>query len=57
MTREAHKHTAVETPRKGAIGDCVTCGLPLIHDGRKWRWLFDLSSAERNKLRKEWPIR
>ena len=54
VTRGKHAHeipaSAIESI--GALTDCTTkgCHMPLIYDGSKWRWFYEMSQRERREL-------
>lgn len=43
-------HVFIRRATTGQKDTCSLCGIEFIHDGSKWRWLYDLSPAKRRKL-------
>lgn len=46
-----HTHVASAAPvGSTTMCDAPGCNLPIIFDGNKWRWLYDLTPQQRRKL-------
>jgi hypothetical protein len=49
-------HSFIRRPTTGQRDTCSLCQVEFIHDGTKWRWLYDLSPAKRAKLERTYRI-
>ena len=49
-----HEHQLPEHPRKGQEATCSESGciMPMIFDGSRWRWYYDIDPAKRRKLQR-----
>lgn len=48
------QHITFKAARRGSSADCSNCQMPIIHDGSKWRWEFELDRDLVKRLRAEY---
>lgn len=49
-------HLSYKREATGSESECLNCHLPIIFDGKKWRWLYDISLPKTRALRKAYEI-
>lgn len=50
------QHLSIMNPRYGAESTCANCQLPIMFDGERWRWLYDIDSSKARRMRTAWRI-
>lgn len=43
-------HTSIKRATYGSAGTCINCNVDIIHDGKKWRWLYDIDASTRRRM-------
>lgn len=49
-------HQSIKAKRTGNKDTCISCGTPIIFDGTKWRWEYDIDAAKRRKLERIYAV-
>ena len=44
------EHLSIKAAATGQTDNCLNCKQPIIHDGKRWRWTYDLDAHKRAKL-------
>lgn len=43
-------HSSIKEARYGQRDKCIQCHQPIVFDGKKWRWEYDLGMAKVHKM-------
>ena len=44
------QHASIKEARYGQTDECILCHQPIVFDGKKWRWQYDLGIAKVRKM-------
>ena len=49
-------HQSIKSRLTGNQDDCILCTMPIIFNGKRWVWLYDVDDIKRRKLIRTYQI-